>query len=264
MIEIVHRISILTLTAAIWCGDTLAGDQRRPVGTPSATESAPTKKPASSTPAKKPTRTRSATSARPASKGSTNDTEDVDLNVASDEVTSEADRLFDAGRYLEAAQAYQRALRSNPKNGHALMGLGDSYLNMGRAEQAIDTFKQLVRIRPRDSEAHFSLGDAYTYLGRYGESLDPFKRAIALRSNYAEAYFGLGDAYRYLEIYEQAEANLLQAIKLKPDFADALYSLGLLYLSMGNTDGALEQHRALIPIDSYLAGKLLAEIERLR
>lgn len=72
-----------------------------------------------------------------------------------------AQEKFEAGRYQEAIQLLQPALRQTPQDARLHFWLARSYFELRDWDAAIRFAEQAVRLDARNSEYHFRLGQAY-------------------------------------------------------------------------------------------------------
>lgn len=113
----------------------------------------------------------------------------------SDTVTAYYDKgveHYEAGRYIEAAEAFRQVLRLRPDMAEAHNNLGVAYNALGLHEEGVKCSEQAIRLKPDSAEAHRNLGWAKHKLGRHGEAVDAFKRAIQFRPNYVLVFNGRG------------------------------------------------------------------------
>ena len=95
--------------------------------------------------------------------------------------SQEGEKALAAGRYDEAAQAYEklRELAPNLAEAHARLGL--IYYQQGKFEQAIPTLRQAIKLKPTLPNLDVLLAMSLSELGRYQEALPAlekgFKRA---------------------------------------------------------------------------------------
>ena len=78
--------------------------------------------------------------------------------------------LFNLGRYDEAREAYDQAIKTaSPNSFHvpsAWIGEGKALLALGRNEEALEAFRQALEINPTLVEAWKGKGDSQKALGR--------------------------------------------------------------------------------------------------
>lgn len=110
-----------------------------------------------------------------------------------------------AGRFLDAEQAYRRVLDADPENVVALNLLGTLERQRGRLAAAAEYFARATGIEPGYPEYPFNLADIWNALG------EP----------------------------ENAIATLRDFVELVPGNADAHFHLGLMLVRQGDLDGAI-------------------------
>ncbi len=146
--------------------------------------------------------------------------------------SQEGENALAAGRYDQAAQAYEkmRELAPNTAEVHARLGL--IYFQQGRFEQAVPSLRQALKLKPLLPNTDLLLAMALTELGRYQEALpalekgfkratDPaLKRASGLRLQ--RAYTGLRQDDKAVEV-------ALELTRLYPKDPEVLYHAGRLF-----------------------------------
>ena len=134
------------------------------------------------------------------------------------------DDLFDAGRFAEAAQAYQRALAGSPAYRQAWSGLGMTELKRGDYVAAEGAFAEVERLDPRSASAANDRGVALVHLARYGDAVDAFTRAAARAPGDAVVVRNLAIALRHLGRTVDADAALARAQALRPDELEPVWA----------------------------------------
>jgi tetratricopeptide (TPR) repeat protein len=127
-----------------------------------------------------------------------------------------ADAAMQAGRYADAAAAYETWLKTRPNAKEVLLALGICYMQLGRQDEAVTTLRRYLKLVPRSAAGHAALGIAL---------LDGAKTA-------------------------QAKAELQTAVRLNPRQVDAVESLARVYLIEGK---AVKAAALLRPIASSKA-----------
>lgn len=152
-----------------------------------------------------------------------------------DPVMQNATRLHEAGRIAEAAQLYQQILRSQPRHGGALYGLGFACLQTGQFEPAQQLLGDACAVTPREFQPWFFRGCALYRLARHDAAVECFDRTLALKPDHVEAL--VNRAVVRLETGRPAEAlaSCETALALRPDFLPAL-------VNCGNALRALKRH----------------------
>ena len=82
--------------------------------------------------------------------------------------------------YVQAEKYFLEALKMSPDFVNALAGLATTYMALGRYEEALQKLERAVRKEPKLPQLHFELGKAYRGLGDRGKARDEFQRAAQL------------------------------------------------------------------------------------
>jgi tetratricopeptide (TPR) repeat protein len=143
------------------------------------------------------------------------------------------------GRYEEAIMELQEALRINPDYMEAHTNLGNIYVKLGRYDQAIAELKEAIKLNPSYAPAHNNLGNIYAEQKRNQEAIEEFQEALRLNPSYALVHNNLGNIYAEMGKLEDAVREFQEALSLDPEFPEAHHGLGLLYYSMGKFDRAV-------------------------
>jgi tetratricopeptide (TPR) repeat protein len=99
------------------------------------------------------------------------------------------------GEYLEAIDAYKKALAQNIRYAQAHQRLGETYYAMGKTDRAIGEFRQALDLNGNDVLAHFHLGLAYVKLGETAKAAASLQKVLRLAPDSELA----GQAESYLE-----------------------------------------------------------------
>ena len=153
-----------------------------------------------------------------------------------------------AGSFLQSAQ---EAVKANPDNPLAHVGLGAAYLRGNQISDAKAEFEKALELDPKNWQASLQLG---TLL----EESDP-QRALTLLyvaakgSPYKETpYFEIGNVQYQQGDYRAAKAAYIQSIAVEPAVYDSRMGLGKTYEALHQPDLALQQYEQalrLIPTD---------------
>jgi CHAT domain-containing protein/Tfp pilus assembly protein PilF len=184
---------------------------------------------------------------------------------SADELTAEAAKLHQAGRYVDAAPLYERALGLNeqalgadhPKTAGSLNDLGTVNLMLGRFEQAQPMLERALAVReqalgpehPDTAATLANLATLHRTQGRYPQALSMYQRALSISEkvrdpdhvDIAQAANNLAGLYRAMGRYSQALPLYQRALaitekSLGPDHpytATAMNNLAANYGSQG-------------------------------
>jgi tetratricopeptide (TPR) repeat protein len=160
------------------------------------------------------------------------------------------------GSYEEAISACRKILQVRSDFAEPYNNIGWALQRLGRYQEAIESLLQAIRLKPDFALAHYNLGNSYSALGQYQEATESYKQALRIKFEYAEAHLNLGAAYYRLGRYEGAVESYRQAVRLKPELAEAHLNLGMTYLKTGDRGAALDEYKVLKGLNQEMANRL--------
>ena len=111
----------------------------------------------------------------------------------------------------EAKEAYERAIKLEPKHADAQVNLGRLLHDDGAPAMAEKHYRKAITASPGHETAWFNLGVALEDLGHSKDAVEAYRRAIALDPTNADAHYNLAGIYerrgdkaaalRYLKSY---------------------------------------------------------------
>jgi Flp pilus assembly protein TadD len=108
------------------------------------------------------------------------------------------------GRWSQALQAYERALRHSPKDSALLADVALAWERSGNRERAIEFYRAAIQANPRSELAHNNLGTVYLKMGRNEEAVHEFRRALDSNPASGMASYNLGVALEAKGLKEDA------------------------------------------------------------
>lgn len=148
------------------------------------------------------------------------------------------------GRFADAALAFCRAIKLDPRLAEAYQRLGEVLLPLERWRDAVDCFLKAIELQPVYPDAYNHLGVALKNQERLPEAEASFREAIEQKGDYAAAYHNLGNCLKAAGRLAEAEAAYLSAIELNPGLVEPRYSLATLYLIQGQFEKGWPLHEA--------------------
>ena len=111
--------------------------------------------------------------------------------------------------------------------------LAAMHFEAGRYKEAVDGFEKLLKDKPDDAGLHASLAGALGALGRYDESLEHLNEAIRLEPLNAEAYHNRAVIHERRGNPEAAIAEYRTALRYDPQYAPSREALARLGATTG-------------------------------
>lgn len=148
--------------------------------------------------------------------------------------------LGSAGKYKEAIEQLNAALKIEPKHEGAYLDLGVIAVLTEHPSEARKYFQKVLditgtseyaNVNQRREQALYEMGRLDLLDKRYDEAVGNFKEALRIRSDASDTYYFLAEAYRGLDDSEAALRNLEIAVTFDPGFAQAHYLMGEIYLA---------------------------------
>jgi len=124
----------------------------------------------------------------------------------------------------------------------------------GRFSQAQEMFEEALRINPSYTEAALNLAVTYNDLGKYQQARDVYSRAIATtrsspshldpfaRGKIANMHARTADAYGGVGMFDEAAREYRKALDLCPTFIDIRSKLAATLRDMGDKEAAVQEY----------------------
>jgi len=144
-------------------------------------------------------------------------------------------QLQEAGRFLEAAEQFERATVLAPSMLAPHVFLGALLGRQNDIAGAKTQLEQALRIDPNNAQAHNNLGIVFDKEERLPQAKAEYERALDLDPGYALAHNNLGIVLCKMGDFGEAKLHFQQALHLNPGFVDAQQNLA-------STEAALRGH----------------------
>ena len=153
-----------------------------------------------------------------------------------------------AGDFATARTDYEQALRDEPANRDAQLGLAALDVKAGRYEAAEGAYLRLLQANPRDAEAQAAL------IALRGARLDPLvaesrvKSLLAAEPRAHVLNFTLGNQLAQQGRWAEAQQEYFKAFSAEPDNADFAYNLAVSLDHLRQPRLALEYYRRAVAL----------------
>jgi len=172
------------------------------------------------------------------------------------------------GHFAAAVARIDLALKQNPNHAAALNNRGTALAAQNRLVEALESFSRAAAVQPDFAEAHSNRSNVLRQLGHFDEALASCDRALKLRPDYAEAHSQRGLVLCHLKRFAEALASCEHAIALRPNFAEAHCNRGLVLKELERFEEALASYDLAISLRGDLVeahanrGNVLRELDR--
>jgi tetratricopeptide (TPR) repeat protein len=168
----------------------------------------------------------------------------------SPELYSSVAKLYEgAGKFKEAEQYYQMALKEKPDDLNSMLGYARLQDNQGHYNEAITLYQQAIHAHPKEAKAYNNLGLCQAKHGKLKEAVQAMQQSVQLdprnplyRNNLAAVYVDLG---------QMTEAFTC----LRDVYGDAVayYNVGYLLNKKGKTEAAIHNFSEALRADPSMA-----------
>jgi tetratricopeptide (TPR) repeat protein len=138
--------------------------------------------------------------------------------------------------YGDVITIWREAVAHQPNNVRATINLGCALQDAGRYQEAIEQFERALKIdpsRPDVGLAHRSLGLTWARLGQPEKAIHHLELAMKLRPDVANDHGLLGSLLVDIHRFPQAAQELELAVKQQPSDALARANLAAAYANLG-------------------------------
>lgn len=142
---------------------------------------------------------------------------------------TKASEAFAAKKFADSASLYEDALRADPKNTEALVGLGYSREREKKYDQAEIALKKCLVLDPTNELATFHLGITYFKQEKWNDALGAFEKNLAVNQKNARSHHYLGIISNKLNLINRAEREFKTAIAIDPNYGEAHFNLAVIY-----------------------------------
>ena len=132
------------------------------------------------------------------------------------------------GENLKAIPLFDAALKREPDNRPAFLGLVPALLATGQNARALDVLRQAVALYPNDDQLFTNLGNVYLQMNMLADAQNALSHAVAANPERSDSYNLLGLVALRNDDKATAEKSFREAIRWQPDLAEAQNNLATL------------------------------------
>lgn len=141
--------------------------------------------------------------------------------------------------FVAAEDAFQRALRLQPKHQHILNNYANMLVKLKRFQDAERLYKTAIQAQPDYVDAWLNLGILYTQIEALTPGIQTLERAYQIAPNNLAVQNALGLALKRQGRFDEAIAVFHKALKNEPRAQKIAHNLGLALLSAERANEAL-------------------------
>jgi tetratricopeptide (TPR) repeat protein len=159
-------------------------------------------------------------------------------------------RAMDAGRWSDAVDSLEQAVRAAPANAFTRLNLGTSLYMSGHADRALEQYRTAVRLSPGLARAHFGIGVILEERQQDTEAIEAYTRAVDHDAGLVEARFALANALRRANRADESLPHYEAILRLNPAASQASFGYTMALVRLGRYEEArarLENDAAAYP-----------------
>lgn len=174
------------------------------------------------------------------------------------------------GRYGEAVQLFEKAIRGNPHYEVYYSNLGNALRSLGHTELALRCYEQAIRLKPDYVDAHANRGALLLEGKQYESALESFVKVVSLQPDVAKGHSNLGNTQEALERYGEAAESFKAVTRLLPNEAFGYMSCARVLLKLRRFEAVIDCYDKALACDASLVqahrmrGVALFELKRYR
>ena len=169
-------------------------------------------------------------------------------NYRADTLNEQGNKAMREGRWRDAVEDYNEALRLNPGDAPYYFNVSLAYSKLGDRGAEEAALAKAVQVDPKLAKAHNQLGLRFMEDGKLADAEKELKAALEVDPHYAEAESNLGVLYARQGKNSAAEALFQKAQEDDPQYAQAFVNLGLVLGSEGKLRQAAQQFQAALKL----------------
>ena len=153
--------------------------------------------------------------------------------------------LYRQKQYSQAAEMFQQALASEPKDGReyreSVLLLGQSYYLSGKLQQAIPWLEKAAQSGANAVEVRYMLGNLYIQTRQPDKAVTAFAPMFGVAPDSAAAHLLTAQFMVRQEFEDDAQKEVQKALQINPQLPEAHYLLGEIATFRAKIDVAIEE-----------------------
>jgi tetratricopeptide (TPR) repeat protein len=167
--------------------------------------------------------------------------DDIGQQQLADPHVKAGNRLFDDGKYPEAAEEYKAGMKLAPSWYEPHYELAATYEQLKQADDAQKEFEKAIELKSDCWLCYQGLGNLADENGKPENALEYYKKAIVLAPNEGRPRYNTAITFLHLKKQDEAIATLKDAEHVQPGYASPFFLLGKIYFRQQKLYPAFEQ-----------------------
>jgi tetratricopeptide (TPR) repeat protein len=159
--------------------------------------------------------------------------------------------------YPASIDAYNQALRLDPKRPQLFNNRGLTLSAQGRYELAEKDFQKAIQLAPKYAQAYANLGWLYFLTDKMAEAIQQYNKAIELEKDNASHYINRAGCFRELGRVDEAMRDFVRAVELSGNVPDAYVGQSTILMDKLDFAGAIAAADQALKLDKSRLGQSL-------
>ncbi|HDZ62475.1 MAG TPA: tetratricopeptide repeat protein [Nitrospirae bacterium] len=113
-------------------------------------------------------------------------------------------------------------IKELPETPEGLASLGDQYFEAGRFKEAIDTYEKAIELNPGDADSYNDMGLSFHYMGKSEAAVEAMRKGVEVDPSFQRIRLSLGFVLAALGKMEESVAALQKAVDMNPDSREGI------------------------------------------
>ncbi len=153
-------------------------------------------------------------------------------------MNEETGQVFDSTWVNKAIGYHSRAIELFPEYHDAYGSRGLAYFRTGKYDQAYDDYQKALKHRPNDDKVLSNLGFIYFLRQQLDSAETVYRKSVSLNPRFIDARRNLGAVLAMKKRFPEAIEQWQEGLKYEPENATLLQYIGSAYNDMGRPDEA--------------------------
>ncbi len=156
---------------------------------------------------------------------------------------------YKSGKYSEALEYFNEALKSDPEDIDSLTGKGMVLLKQKHIKESIEYFDRALKLDKKHAKTLYYKGLALHHDGRYKEAIKYYDEALKINPKYADVWNGKGFLLYNNGKYEEALECYKKALEIDPQKTLTLMNTGNALYALKQYEESITYYKKVLEIE---------------